>query len=248
MVVYTALLYATLAACAVLVGWLAYRYDLYDREPVYMLVLAALGGGVTMWLAGRAQSAIIRATDDPELLLSATFFPALAAVTEELAKLSVVVVIALASRRHFNDPLDGLIYGSFAGLGAAIEESILVLGNSEHQFLPGTEPVRLAGHLIMGGIGAAGLGLFPLRRRGAVRWTAVTLAGAMGIHFLWDVVAFNAADTAPGGEGPRLGHTIAGIAIMLTGLVIFRRLITVGARHSKAAFMAGPADGDHAAR
>ena len=44
------MLYATLAVCAVLAGLLIYRYDLYDREPWYM-ALIAVGLGAAAMLA-----------------------------------------------------------------------------------------------------------------------------------------------------------------------------------------------------
>src|SRR5690606_3183208 len=87
-----------------------------------------------------------------------------AAVTEELAKLAVVWAIALLWRRQFNDPMDGLIYGSFAGLGCAIEESVGLHGwPTGAALLPLQEPIRLLGHLVMGGIGGFAVGLWRIR-------------------------------------------------------------------------------------
>ena len=34
------MLYVTLAVCTVLAGLLVYRYDLYEREPWYMALIA----------------------------------------------------------------------------------------------------------------------------------------------------------------------------------------------------------------
>jgi RsiW-degrading membrane proteinase PrsW (M82 family) len=145
-------------------------------------------------------------------------------------------------RRHFNDPLDGLIYGSFAGLGAAIEESITVLGFADGPILlPGQEPVRLAGHLIMGGIGGFGLGMRPLADRRWHLWALATLAAAALLHTLWDVVAFHAHDHADLHARASPWHTAAGVLLMLAGMVVFRWLVRRGAALSRRVFAPVPA-------
>ena len=53
------LLYGTLALCAGLLGWLVVRYDLHQREPLRLMLVAAALGAVGMHLAGRAQLATI---------------------------------------------------------------------------------------------------------------------------------------------------------------------------------------------
>lgn len=50
------LLYAMLALCALLIGLLVYRYDLHDREPWQMLLLAVVMGAGGMFLAGASRS------------------------------------------------------------------------------------------------------------------------------------------------------------------------------------------------
>ena len=44
--------YATLFLCTMLVGMLVYRYDMYEKEPWYMLVTTAAFGVLFMWLLG----------------------------------------------------------------------------------------------------------------------------------------------------------------------------------------------------
>ena len=117
------ILYATLALCAAVTGVVVYRYDLYDREPWWLLgACSALAAGA-MTTAGRLESLVFRNWPAPGDAATAL----MAAAVEELAKLGVVAAIALVDRRDFNDPLDGLVYGSMAGLGAAVEESVAFL-------------------------------------------------------------------------------------------------------------------------
>lgn len=229
------LLYAMLALCALLIGLLVYRYDLHDREPWQMLLLAVVMGAGGMFLAGRVQVLVLRQVvsagadvADFNLALAAS-----AAVTEELAKLAVVWIIALGWRRQFNDPMDGLIYGSFAGLGCAIEEAVYLYGWPHGEvFLPLQEPIRLLGHLVMGGIGGFAVGLWRVR---FMAWPVAVPAGwaaAVGIHFVWDVIALSAGE-----RGQMLPwHTAGAVATMFSGLFLYALLVRVGFAMSQRTF------------
>ena len=228
------ILYATLALCAAVTGVVVYRYDLYDREPWWLLgVCAALAAGA-MTTAGRLESLLFRSWTAPGDAATAL----LAAAVEELAKLGVVAAIAFVDRRDFNDPLDGLVYGSMAGLGAAVEESAAFLRGASHAptLLPGSEVVRIAGHLVMGGIGAFGLGPLRLGRRRAWAWLVFGLAAAIALHFLWDWMSLRSVT-------PRsTAATLRAAGLMLVGLALWRRLVTLGLSWSQAVFASDPHD------
>ena len=102
------ILYFTLAVSTVLAAMLVYRFDLYEREPWPMLLLATMLGAAAGRIAGHAEILTLGWPwfGGPEVSLSS-----IAAVEEELARLAMVVFIALAAPRQFNDPMDGLIYG-----------------------------------------------------------------------------------------------------------------------------------------
>ena len=145
------------------------RYDLYEREPWPMLVLAGAVGVGVGWSIGFLEDATLArcggSNAGPAVLAG------IAAVEEELARLAVVVAIAVLLPRQLNDPIDGLIYGSIVGLGMACEESREVLSWSDPSWLlPGTEPVRLLGHLVLGGITGFAVGM---ARVGIPRWGVV---------------------------------------------------------------------------
>jgi RsiW-degrading membrane proteinase PrsW (M82 family) len=219
-------LYATLALCAVLASVMVYRYDLHDREPWYMLVLATVMGAITMFSAGKLQVWAMALGGTAVVHDWNTWMALAAGITEEFAKLAVVVTIAAVLPRMFNDPMDGIIYGSFAGLGAALEESIALLGPSVQMwdYLPAQEPVRLLGHLVMGGVGGFAVGMIrPVRRK---RWLiafAFTWGFAVAIHVFWDIVAFSAGDLGR----MLLWHKAAAVGLMLGGLAVYWRLVAV---------------------
>ena len=231
MLVLTLCLYFTLATCGLAIGLIVLRYDLYEQEPWYLILTACLLGASAMWIAGQLEVGIIRACTSQGLQIPNPLLATIAGSTEEFAKFSVVVLLWAALARHFNDPLDGLIYGSFAGLGAALEESVFVLSRSHITgYLPPTEPVRLCGHLVMGGIGAYGLGLLTIRSRWSVPVIVLCLAAAAALHTAWDIAAFSASDSYRLKLRVESWHTTIPIALMLTGMVTFRRLAAIGAR------------------
>jgi len=231
------LLYATLLLCSALIGAQVYRYDLYDREPPHAIFLTLILGAVGLWLAGLTQIEFIRWMG-PTAAANFNLWMAFAAgTTEELGKIAVVAFIALTRPRWFNDPLDGAIYGAFAGLGAAVYESFVHLGlpgpETFPKVLPASEPVRLMGHLIMGGIGGFGVGFLATthtsRKLRGLFILMACLAGAMLLHIVWDVIAFEAAD-----RGRMLPwHTAVSILLMLIGMITFRMLIRIGAKSSR---------------
>lgn len=228
------LLYATLLLCTAVIGTQVYRYDLYDREPPHAILLTMLLGGIGLYAAGLLQIAFMTSMGESVAEHWNLWMAAAAGITEELAKIAVVALIAILRPKWFNDPLDGAIYGSFSGLGAAVYESLVHLGfpSFEHlpHLLPASEPVRLMGHLIMGGIGGFGVGFIQasqLPRRS--HWLVGCMSCSIVLHTAWDVIAFDAAD-----RGRMLPwHTAISILLMIGGMLAFRILIRIGAEHSR---------------
>lgn len=234
MLVSTLALYLTLACCAAALSVLVIKYDLYRPESRWMLLIATALGAACMLGAGEIQTLVIRGVTSSGHLISNTRLAWLAGSTEEFGKLLVPLTLAVFARRHMEEPIDGILYGAFAGLGAALAESVLVLGwNSPTPFLPAQEPIRLAGHLIMGGIGSFGVGFLIARSRLALLAIAASFATAMTLHALWDVVAFDAADFYQTHSSLETWHTASPITLMIMGLLIFRWMIAVASRQTR---------------
>lgn len=221
------MLYGMLAACASVGVVVVLRHDLHEREPWPILAVACALGALLMWLAGLAQGWLIwGAVGHAPRYVGTWYFSLLAGVTEEGAKLLTVLVIASIFRKHFSEPLDGLVYGSLAGLGAAIEESIWVMGFPTNMpYLPATEPIRLAGHLVMGGIAGWGMGMWSCGLSPA-RVIFGAWLGAVAMHVSWDYVAFESATTAAAHAGrPLAWQTLGAMGIMGAGLVAYKALL-----------------------
>jgi RsiW-degrading membrane proteinase PrsW (M82 family) len=226
-------LYLAVALSAVLAALLVYRYDLYNREPVAMLALAAAAGAVTMHLVAGLE------------LFTLGFFrgdvaqSGIGAFYEELSRLAVVGAIAVIFPKEFDDPMDGIIYGAVVGLGMGVEESFSLLNLMAEKnllTLP-VELVRLCGHLVMGGICGFGVGTARMRMAGWPRALGWSFAIAFALHFAWDFVAL----ASPDGSTLSLVRTFLAIGIMLGGMLVFGSMVHLGSRLSRGMFAPGSA-------
>lgn len=242
------LVYLVVLVCAVLLGWMVYRYDMYEKEPWYLLLVVMILGGVFMWGVGYLEdfSNARLGFDQPDVQTAGQ--AAVAASHEELAKLLVVALVALLFRRHFNDPMDGLILGAFAGLGMAVHESLLYLDVSLSEPLAepridlvGRELVRLVLHILMGGITGFGVGLAVEHSRLPL-WFAVLagwLAAAMMIHFLWDYLCGIPAvlqDESGATSQTEVFRRGSAVLLMLTAMAFFGFSVVLGSRLSRKRF------------
>lgn len=225
-------LYGTLLACALAAALLVVRYDMYEREPWPMLSGCALAGGVVMWLLGDVEDWTLDRFGGPAAGPAA--LAAIAALEEELARFAIVAALALLLPAALDDPMDGIIYGSIVGLGMAVAESIqfLTLSGYDGTTLPPAEPVRLLGHLVLGGIGGYGVGLARIGAPGWPRLVVACLAISIAIHFVWDWIAFVSIER--GEISPR--QTAAAIALMVFGMTLYGLLVARGAAASRALF------------
>jgi RsiW-degrading membrane proteinase PrsW (M82 family) len=209
---------------------LIYRYDLYEHEPIPLLGVAIALGAGAMWLAGRVEALVLTRLPG----LGSLQIAAVAAVSEEVLKVLVVVVVALLAHREFDDPMDGVVYGSMAGLGAALEESVFYAGlpPAPGAWLPAGELVRLWAHVVLGGIAGFSLGFWWSRPRRAALATCGLLALAIALHLGWDAIVLSVPDGSP----PTPTQTLAGVALMVASLVLYGRLVTLASARSKRLF------------
>ncbi len=184
-----------LAAVVVLVWWI----DRYDREPwplllsVFLwgmiaapgLVLAAGGliGGIGAWIGSGFLTAVV-----------------VAPLIEELAKGLGILLIVVFSQ-HFDNPTDGLVYGTSVGLGFAVTENLLyglwtepTLGQGQALSLVLGRTLFTAGvHALASSAVGAGLGFGRTsgRRLWAVGWALLGLVVAVALHGGWNAAVVN---------------------------------------------------------
>ena len=131
-------LFALIGLSAIpLVGIIAYVLwlDKWKPQPKIILGLCLLWGGVaavvlTLFVSLVSQVALsIAGVGVPDSFGAVIQAP----IVEEATKTALLVVIVLAARRHFEGPLDGLVYGSLIGAGFAFTENVLYLGGAWEQ-------------------------------------------------------------------------------------------------------------------
>ena len=118
-----------------LIGIVAYVLwlDRWKPQPKILLGLCLLWGSVaavilTLFLSLASDLAlyVVGVGGVPETLGAIIQAP----IVEESTKTVLLVVIVLAARRHFEGPLDGLVYGALIGAGFAFTENVLYLGGA----------------------------------------------------------------------------------------------------------------------
>ena len=129
-------LFALIGLAAIpLVGIIAYVLwlDRWRPQPKLLLGICLLWGAVAsviltlgFSLVGDIALYLAGFNGMPDIFSAVIQAP----ILEESTKTVLLLVIVLAARRHFEGPLDGLVYGSLIGAGFAFTENILYLGQS----------------------------------------------------------------------------------------------------------------------
>jgi protease PrsW len=179
-----------------------YLLDLYEREPLSLVIGALVWGAV----AATALSAV--ANDGWGLVVARLGGPVFAAewtaaltapFVEETLKAVGVLLIYLIARDEMDDMMDGFVYGAMVGLGFAIVEDVFyfvaIFGGTAGGVLAGFY-VRVVssgfyGHVLYTGLAGMGIAYFVSRRGEAtlLRRTLVAAGlflAAVGGHFLWN--------------------------------------------------------------
>ena len=167
--------WALLALYALPVFLLVYALDLYEREPLSLVVAALLWGGIAATtLAGYANDGwglVVARLGGPEF--AARWTAALTApFVEETLKGLGVVLIYLIAPDEIDDMMDGFVYGAVCGLGFAVVEDVFyfmgVFGGSPSGVLKGffvrVVASGLYSHVLYTGLVGMGIGYFVSRR------------------------------------------------------------------------------------
>ena len=221
----------TVILFAVLLGYLTLRYDRFGQEPWYLLTLTLLLGIASAWFVGRAEDVVLEGVSHAHFALHA----ATAAFLEEFVKLAAVVSIAVVFSKHFDDPIDGLVYGSYFGIGCALFEMATyypgweqLQGPAAIQFL-GREVIRLTLHWLTGGLVGFGVGMtrlaLPKAKRMLIGWSS----SAVGIHFCWD---FFCGLPSQSGSGWVTQRAIA-VGLMLAAIALYGWAVCIGEQHAR---------------
>jgi RsiW-degrading membrane proteinase PrsW (M82 family) len=184
-----------------------YALDLYEREPLSLVI------GALLWGAFAATTLSILANQGWGLVVldlfsfeTATQWVAAltAPFTEEILKGVGVVLIYLIARREIDDVLDGFVYGAMVGLGFTVIEDVFYfvnqfggeIGGVLQGFFVRVIASGLYGHVLYSGLFGIGVAYFVSRRREAslgkrLGVTALFILAGMFAHFLWNSPLLN---------------------------------------------------------
>lgn len=197
-----ALSWVLLLVYALPVFLVVYFLDLYEREPVSLMLAALVWGAVaatTLAAIGNAGwGLVIARVTGPEF--AARWTAALTApFVEETLKGVGVVLIYLIARSEVDDAMDGFVYGAVCGLGFAVVEDVFyfmsVFGGHPADVLRGffvrVVASGLYSHVLYTGLVGMGIGYVVSRRSPApLRRRLLVCAGLCAIavlgHLLWD--------------------------------------------------------------
>ncbi len=172
--------------------------DVWEREPLWLLGLFALWGGVfAILIAGTVNDARLAAlSPDFRVVWGAAW---VAPVDEEITKGVALLIAYFISVRHarrrghtlFDGPLDGMVFGAAVGIGFGFVEDLLYgakYGLGVFNLRLGFLGLGLLSHAVFTASFGAGLGLGTWSRswRGRIGFPALGLAVAMILHAIQD--------------------------------------------------------------
>ena len=166
-----------------------YFLDLYEREPMSVLIGALLWGAVAATtlagLANHGWGLVVARVGGAEF--ASRWTAALTApFVEETLKAAGVVLIYLIARSEIDDVMDGFVYGAVCGLGFAVVEDVFyfigIFGGEPSGVLAGfyirVLSSGLYGHVLYTGLAGMGIAYFVARREEApFRRRALVAAG-----------------------------------------------------------------------
>jgi RsiW-degrading membrane proteinase PrsW (M82 family) len=184
------------------VAVLVYLLDLYEREPIPLLIAAFVWGAVaatTLASIGNAGWGIVVARLAGPEFASRWTAALTAPFVEEILKGVGVVLIVLIVRDEVDDVMDGFVYGALCGLGFTVVEDVFyfiaVFGGDVEGVLRGffvrVIASGLYSHVLYTGLVGMAIAIVTTRRddrplRGRLRFAGLLAGAAVFGHFLWD--------------------------------------------------------------
>ena len=184
------------------VAVLVYLLDLYEREPIPLLIAAFVWGAVaatTLAAIGNAGWGIVVARLAGPDFASRWTAALTAPFVEEILKGVGVVLIVLIARDEVDDVMDGFVYGALCGLGFTIVEDVFYfiavfggdVGGVLRGFFVRVIASGLYSHVLYTGLVGMAVAIVTTRRDDRPLGSRLRLAGllagaAVFGHFLWN--------------------------------------------------------------
>lgn len=195
-----------------LVWWI----DRYDREPLHLVAMVFLWGASVAPLMTVATYELIDRTlggFEGTSALASVGIGFVTPLVEELSKgLAVVLIVVFSSK--FDNPTDGVVYGTAVGLGFAVSENVIYgisAGTHLHSatgilILVGGRTLMSAGvHALSSAAfgGFLGHAVLSGRKLNKILWATVGLLAAITLHGSWNLALMWYGPVGEGGS-PRM--------------------------------------------
>lgn len=175
--------------------WCAYHYfkDRHRPEPIWLLIAAILMG----YLAGYLSLALYQSLEYFNLRMDAyalakhsqlhlfLFCSLIIGPIEELAKF-VPFVLIFIHLKHFDEPIDGVVYASFIALGFALHETKIYLPHLSYETGLARSITSPLLHAIFASIWGYAYGFADIKKKNRFKLCALGLLAAMLIHGVFD--------------------------------------------------------------
>ncbi len=112
--------------------WVVRLIDRWEPEPPRLLAVALAWGGIASVAIALGVDFVLLVLfgPDTDAVSAAMSSVVQAPIVEEIAKGLGVLLILWIGRRHFDGPVDGIVYGAMVGAGFAFTENILYFADS----------------------------------------------------------------------------------------------------------------------
>lgn len=211
---------------------LFYWADRYEREPIWLVMVAFIWGAVPAVLVSLFGEVVLGWPwiDAPDSITGAIIEGAvIAPVIEELAKGLALLLIFLLMYREFDGVLDGIVYGALIGFGFAMTENFFYFigAYDEGGFRQLSIVIFLRAvlfglnHAFYTGLTGIGFGFARIfRDRGAkVSWILFGFLAGMTTHSLHNLGA-SLATVDLSGLGLSLMVAMAGVGLVLVAVIL----------------------------
>jgi RsiW-degrading membrane proteinase PrsW (M82 family) len=184
------------------VALVVYLLDLYEREPIPLLLAAFMWGAVaatTLAAIGNAGWGIVVARLAGPEFASRWTAALTAPFVEEILKGVGVVLIVLIARDEVDDVMDGFVYGALCGLGFTVVEDVFYfiavfggdVGGVLRGFFVRVIASGLYSHVLYTGLVGMAIAIVTTRRedrplRDRLRIAGLLAGAAVFGHFLWN--------------------------------------------------------------
>lgn len=223
-------LFALALAPGIAIGIYIYLKDSHEREPIHLLLLSFLYGGlstvVTFFISYPIHLFFFTESADALDQFYNAFFKV--ALIEEFSKF-IFVRFILYPNRNFNEPFDGIVYAVMVSMGFATVENLIYV--FEQGFVTGVLRVFTAvpAHATFAVMMGYFLGKAKFSRRGSIYFSILALVAPTFFHGTYDYFWF--ISYVP-------GLWIGGIVSLAVGFALSKRAIRI--HHNNSPFFQRP--------